>query len=839
MIDTFDTYVANQLAAQLKQRRIVVWYDTRSEFGPFVDQLVGNSGGGAPVVVDVAGITTSVVTDDGSRYSTRFRVEPLVAVDEPGYVVVYLPDVQRSHDSSILMELEAAGASWEPQLRKLARNALRQRFTDGVIDELLGRESTTYADIAAALAAEGLAPPSALKSLLSVTGGDAQIAWWLSNDAIDTEIEAKGAVDELRKLVASRLAIDLEGTDLQKWRRIVVRTALGLEFRSDLAGAPPAQLASIPASTAEIDRNARAICSALRAADTDSYSELADRVASELQLNEASIDALQLGDIDTFRFEEQALFGRCGELIRDGQYSRVIEITTQRAGSFWLTESIERQAQWEAIRLAAELGFAADAVDTDLAKSPLSVEDWVDQYATSWHMLDRAQRYLEAWLPKLDDDPDEVAISAVRSRYDATLERIAVGFGRALQDANWDCGPVLQQTSIFQDCVKPTQGRVAYFLVDAMRYEMGADLAARLETLGEVSLRPAISVLPSITTTGMAALMPGAAHSYDVVDGHGKLVARVDGNALPDLNARKKHFAVRFPASIDFELGEMLELTRKNLEKKIAKADVVVVRSQDIDKFGEGGGYLARTVMNTVIENIVQAVRKLADVGISRAVIASDHGHIYASREREEAMRIDAPGGATVELHRRCWIGRGGTTPPATVRVAASSLGNDSDLDFVFPKGCGVFRAGGDLAFHHGGTSLEETVIPVIAFRSASITADELAGAGAQLEIHGVPPAITNRIFSVKLLFATMQPPPVRPVLVSGGRQVGTVGMAVGGQLDRTAGIVKIPTGEEATIGFQLDDDGVQSVRIVVLDPESDAELYRSPDEIPVQLGVA
>ena len=286
--------------------------------------------------------------------------------------------------------------------------------------------------------------------------------------------------------------------------------------------------------------------------------ELADRVASELQLNKATIDALQLGHIDTFRFEEQALFSRCGELIRDGQYGRVMEITAQRAGSFWLTESIERQAQWEAIRLAAELGSAADAVDADLAKPPRTVEEWVDRYATSWHLLDRAQRHLEAWLPKLDDDPDEIAISAVRSRYDATLERIAVGFGKALQDADWDCSPVLQQTSVFQDFVKPTQGRVAYFLVDAMRYEMGADLAARLEGLGEVSIHPAISVLPSITTTGMAALMPGAAHSYDVVDDHGKLLARVDENPLPDLNARKKHFAARFPASIDFELGEML-----------------------------------------------------------------------------------------------------------------------------------------------------------------------------------------------------------------------------------------------------------------------------------------
>ena len=39
--------------------------------------------------------------------------------------------------------------------------------------------------------------------------------------------------------------------------------------------------------------------------------------------------------------------------------------------------------------------------------------------------------------------------------------------------------------------------------------------------------------------------------------------------------------------------------------------------------------------------------------------------------------------------------------------------------------------------------------------------------------------------------------------------------------------------------GFVLDDDQVVALRVVVIDPESDAELYRSPAEIPVQLGVA
>lgn len=839
MTNTFHNYVAGQLASQLKQRRIVVWYDARAEFRQFLEELLHGQAHGDPAEVEVARVMATVVVAEGSLYAARLRLEPVVGVDDPGPVVLYLPGVKRSHDGSVLMELETAGTRWEPQLRQFARNALRLRFTDGVIDELLARESTAYSDIAAALETDGPAPPSVLKSMLPGSTADAQLAWWMASESIDEEIVAKEGIAELRKLVTSRLGITLEGEDLVKWRRIVARTALGFEFRSDLGGPPPTELASLPGSTADIDRNARAISAALRVNHPDAYPALADRAESELQLRQGSIDPLVLGSIDTFRFEERALLGRCGELIRDGEYIRVTEITEQRADSYWLTNSVDRQAQWEAIRYAAELGAAADLVDGGLEIAPRGVADWIERYATTWYLLDGAQRRLEAWLPKLVDDPDDIAITAVRNRYDATLERLAVGYSKALQAANWDVQGVLHQTSIFDTIVKPSQGRVAFFLVDAMRYEMGDELATRLRGQGEVVLRPAVGVLPSITTTGMAALMPGASLSYDVVDDNAKLVARVDGNSLGDLKARKKHLAARVASSIDLELGDLLSLTRKNLEKKIGTADLVVVRSQDIDLFGESEStFHARTVMNTVIDNLAQAVRKLASVGVERAVIASDHGHIYASREREEAMRIEAPGGVKVELHRRCWIGRGGSTPPATVRVSAANLGNDSDLDFVFPLGCGVFRSGGGLAFHHGGTSLQESVIPVITIRSNRF-AQPASAVPSGLELLGVPSAVTNRIFSVKVLFGTMEPPPVRPVLISQGREVGTVGMAVGAELDRTSGVVTLSTGAEATIGFVLDDDSIESLRVVIIDPASDAELYRSPNDIPVRLGVA
>src|SRR5204863_5324366 len=169
---------------------------------------------------------------------------------------------------------------------------------------------------------------------------------------------------------------------------------------------------------------------------------------------------------------------------------------------------------------------------------------------------------------------------------------------------------------------------------------------------------------------------------------------------------------------VDVSLDEVLSLQPSKLSKKISGAQVVVVRSQEIDHAGETGfTFQARQVMDTVIDNLARAIRKLAAAGIEHAVVSADHGHLFAS-DRDESMRTDAPGGETVELHRRCWVGRGGATPPGCVRVAASALGYASDLEFVFPTGSGVFKAGGDLAFHHGGTSLQELIIPVLTVRT-------------------------------------------------------------------------------------------------------------------------
>jgi hypothetical protein len=838
MTHLLHSYVADQLSERLGRHRVVVWYDPRSEFAPFVQEATGGNGGDGPQVVSLGGTPIHLVMHDGSLYSARARVEPLVSGDDPPAIVIYLAGVTRDPDGSVLMELELAGSRWEPQLKQLARNALRQRFTDGVVDELLNRQNITYGDLVAAAGVDGASAPSVLKTLLKGRSPDDQLATWLATPALDGEIVGKEAHTELAKLIRVRLGVGVDGEDLDKWRSITARFVLAVEFRSDLKADWPRELDSVPSVAADVERNARSIAQALRSEYAVAYPDLADRAAQELGLEQAPIDALALGAIDTFRFEEAVLLKRCGELIRAGQYVQVGDIATERRSSFWLLESIERQSQWEAVRLAAELGCMADEVESALSKTPASASAWVDGYATSWHKLDRAQRQLEAWLPKLDDDPDEQALAAVRHRYDDVLNRLAQGFVAALESSDWSIDGQLLQTSVYDDVVASTPGRVAFFLVDAMRYEMGVELAERLEPHAEVNIRPAMGTLPSITKMGMAALMPGAATSYDVIESGGKLVARVGGSDLADRQSRTSRIKALVPASVDLELGEVHALTKNKLLAKIGDARLVVVRSQEIDFFGEGG-FQARAIMDTVIENLARAVRKLASLGVERAVIASDHGHLYAADDREVAMRIDAPGGSQVELHRRCWIGRGGATPPGCVRVPAVALGNDTDLDFVFPRGIGVFKSGGDLAFHHGGPSLQELVIPVITVRTSTASPAPGPTTGA-LSVEDVPTTITNRIFSAKVAVASLLGAdlPIKPLLLSGQGQAGHVGLAIGGDHDRATDTVVIGSTGEVTIGFVLDDDQAESVRIVVVDPATDAELYRSPKDIPVQLGV-
>ena len=848
-MQSFDDYLNQRLTDRFTKRHVVVWYDSSKEFEPFVDALMVVELPRSPGTtrVKVGDAVVDLARYDGSFFGLRAAVESLVSADEPEPLLIYMPGVVHDTFGSVLKEMEEAGICYKPQLRQLARSAMRKFTTDGEIDELLGDRKLDFDDVEALFDQHGGGErASMLKVIFGRASSEVMLARWLAEEELDAQIGAKDAQQELYGLVASRLGLELDqGTDLSRARDRASRFVLVGEFRHDLNCDAPASLGSIPAPPSK-DHMARTleVAQSIRTRHADAYVELADRVEAELGLAGEGIDASCLGQVDTFRFEERLLLRRCGGLLRDKKYGEALDLVAQRRRSFWVDRDVERQAQWEVCRLMAELGHCIDEVSPQLSRVGEQPTAWVRAYTAEdgWCRVDLAFRSLQAWETRMPREPeDEVALQQMRQRYDTLARSMAEGFSSALQSGGWTVDGFLAQQEVFPRVVDGG-GRTAYFLVDAMRYEMGVELTRRLQNVDDLNLQPAVAALPTITPVGMAALLPGASESFSVVEEGGKLASRIEGVALPQLPARMKFLRSKVPDAVDLTLNRVLEHSGKRLARELGSSPLVVVRSQEVDALGEiVEGWTARQVMDTVIGNVARAAHKLAGLGIERFVVTADHGHLFGSR-KEEDMCTDAPGGDTVSAHRRCWVGRGGKTPPGTVRVSGADLGYDTDLEFVFPVGLGVFRAQGGLSFHHGGLSLQELLVPVVSFRISG--KPEAAETGVMVELSAVPDQITNRTFGVKItvmpkdLF-TQDPVPLRVVGLSDkGDQVARAGMVMDADFDATSGIVRVAPKATATVGLLLTrDEGYKTVEIVVQNAETDAELARSA-ALKLNLGI-
>jgi hypothetical protein len=584
------------------------------------------------------------------------------------------------------------------------------------------------------------------------------------------------------------------------------------------------------------------VAATLRERQPEAYVVLADTIEKELHLATQGIPPDNLGNIDTFRFEERVLLEHVGNLIIAGKFSAAFEIVKHRRRSFWAKHPLERQEQWQAYELAAELGIAISEISKQLPDSKKTAIHWIKGYVAEdgWYRADLLHRRLESTLASMSDTiASEKVVHKLRQDYESLIGKMSYGFILAFQESCWTILEVLHQTDVYSKEVHNPAEPVCFFLVDSLRYEMGVELKSLLESAEQLNLQPAIAAIPTITPVGMAALLPGSGESFSVISCVKELGGRIGGSSLGNLNDRRKFWAGRVPDMVDLDLEKVLSHSESQLRKRIDGAPLIVVRSVEIDAMGEmGNTFLARQVMDTAINNVARAVKRLARLGIAKFVVVADHGHLFIE-ERDESERIERPGGEQVSLHRRCWAGRGGCTPLSTVRISAAQLGYDSDLDFVFPTNNSVFKAGGDLAYYHGGLSIQELLIPVLTIRMPIKVKSQKVDVNVSLT--KVPEKIANRIVTFGIsseisLFGSKEIN-VRPVLLSNGQHVGHVGMVLDAKHDSLTHCVRMEAGNSCMVAVQLLRDDVESVEIVVLDPETDRILVKS-NKIPIKLGI-
>ncbi|MCH8108539.1 MAG: BREX-1 system phosphatase PglZ type A, partial [Chloroflexi bacterium] len=181
----------------------------------------------------------------------------------------------------------------------------------------------------------------------------------------------------------------------------------------------------------------------------------------------------------------------------------------QRRQGHWYSEFSHL---YEAVDNADQFIHAMDEANLTMD----SLADGVQKYSRFWFRLDQLYRKftyhvrmsgMTSLMGPLSDQMENIYSNSyllkVNDRWQSFVDATS----------KWDAAPVPLQKNFFEIWVQPflnKNNKVCVIISDAMRYEVGDELLSliRQEDRYEASLEAALSMLPSYTQLGMAALLP-------------------------------------------------------------------------------------------------------------------------------------------------------------------------------------------------------------------------------------------------------------------------------------------------------------------------------------------
>jgi len=717
-------YLRKRLIDLINDRRIVVWYDAEGDFRAFAAKFKGPN--------------IEVLSVEESGLKTRRRADEVYRLmnesDDPAEsgrcLLIYIPcrrgatEKEKTQDPFEVYAVAGAGfgyATLEPEgLESLAKQAMPNKA-----DEITRLFREGRPDIALLDGLEKAQRWPLLNKVFHTETPADIIALAVSDPAKAGEVDEKpGCVEELLRLFESTVGFKPTSEE-RKWQTLRQKAAefvLFSEFLFDLPGETPDALSAVPRA----GDNAKAIvytsCDRMRSdmGLRDTYTELARQIESSLRLPELMPEDFDPGERDTFPFEERRLLGMAVEQVVAGDLTSARKVIKNRKRSIWRRDPL-RMPEWTALERAASLLDAAGKVSKELDNKK-DLCGLVKSYTEGgWSDMDRDQRLFETALTScMEEDALSPVIDLCRRRYRESALELQTEFLAAVQKEGWPPEGVLRQSRIFEEqaaAVLERRERIAFFLVDSLRYEMGRDLGDALVGRGGMEIRYAAGVVPTVTGCGMAALMPGSDGMLRLVEKDGGLVPALGTRLLKTSADRMKLLADTygdrfFETTLDELLGSF-----KKTSKKFQGSDLLVVRTQDPDAIGENlGRWRARRYLSDVIGDIAATVKSLVSCGFSRILISSDHGHMMLP-EILAGDVVQGPPGNWLEKKRRCRLGSGQSDGPGTITLKADHVGIQGDVqEICLPIGFRVFSDGD--GYFHGGLSLQEAVVPVIVFRA-------------------------------------------------------------------------------------------------------------------------
>ncbi|MFD1006753.1 BREX-1 system phosphatase PglZ type A [Oceanisphaera ostreae] len=473
------------------------------------------------------------------------------------------------------------------------------------------------------------------------------------------------------------------------------------------------------------------------------YNVIAAQVEQEFELkNIISLikDPQQLYSVETFEYAEQQLIILLARNINELDQVDIDNIVSHRLTTHWAHSKPNYAAILNAIKAAKQFYTLKqqyiDGFNYDSARAMYQA------YEKELYLFDAAYRVFYENAIKVAHNGSDILkktglVSDIEALYvDWYLHDLAISWGKLVDDEslleNWKLPGIPNQYEFYsrqvENVFQTTQVQKIFVIIsDALRYEVAHEISDQINNekryLSEIQSQ--LGVVPSYTQLGMAALLP---HKQLTAHLGARAEYKADGLSVHGHENRQKILAKH--NGLAFKSSEVLNWTNEEGRQKVYDARVVYIYHDQIDAIGDTAATENQTfkACADAIVEIKQLIERIVNrLNASRIIVTADHGFLFKSSDVVDSDKttLTVKPQGSVETKKRYLIGQ--NLPKgdyywqgkmaATANLHVEEGADNSDAEFIVPRGSNRFNFVGGAKFIHGGIMPQEICVPVLKIR--------------------------------------------------------------------------------------------------------------------------